>query len=213
MMVGARTAAWSGGKRLPYKRRLAWIGSNGGVYFDLGIKADFRSFRCKHQHSDKAETIFGSKYGSPWNAPSYWFNTSTWSEYIPGGTINVRDHKVDVVVTSDIVTRKNTFVSDFENITTSIEEGYSVNEDVKTLNIYLFARLREDDSVGSNNAIGKFYELEIFDGALDSNRLVYVYPVVDNNDVVCMYDEVSGKCLYNLGTGEPTYGELEVITT
>ena len=213
MMVGARTAAWSGGKRLPYKRRLAWIGSNGGVYFDLGIKADFRSFRCKHQHSNERETIFGSKYGSPWNAPSYRFFTSSWSEHIPGGTIDIKNYEVDVVVTSDIVTRKNTFVSNFENRTTSIEEGYSVNENVKTLNIYLFALHRENDSVESNNAIVKFYELEIFDGALDSNRLVYVYPVVDNNDVVCMYDEVSGKCLYNLGTGDPTYGELEGATT
>ena len=110
------------------------------------------------------------------------------------------------------MTRKNTFVSNLENRTTSIEEGYSVNENVKTLNIYLFAEHRENDSVESNSAIVKFYELEIFDGALDSNRLVYVYPVVDNNDVVCMYDEVSGKCLYNLGTGEPTYGELEGVT-
>ena len=212
-MLGARTAAWSGGKRLPYKRRLAWIGSNGGVYFDLEIKADFRSFRCKHQHSRKREFLFGSKYGAVWNDPSYSFSSSAWSEYIPGGTINVYDHEVDVVVTSDIVTRKNTFVSNFENRTTSIVEGYSVNENVKTLNIYLFALHLEDDSVESNFAIGKFYELEIFDAALDSNRLLYVYPIVDNNDVVCVYDEVSGKCLYNLGTGEPTYGELEGITT
>ena len=213
MMLGARTAAWSGWKRLPYKRRLAWIGSNGGVYFDLGIKADFRSFRCKHQHSQEPERLFGAKYGAAWNAPVYEFRTSQYSETIPGVRIDVTGIIEDCVVTSDKATMTNNYVSDSRKYTETIPASYAVNENVKTLNIYLFALHREDDSVEFNTAIGKFYELEIFDAALDSNRLLYVYPVIDNNDVVCIFDEVSGKCLYNLGTEEPTYGELEGITT
>ena len=213
MMLGARTAAWSGGKRLPYKRRLAWIGSNGGVYFDLGIKADFRSFRCKHQHSQKQENLFGAKYGAAWNAPVYRFTTSRYSEYIPGVTINVTGIIEDCVITSDKVTMTNKYVTDYRTWTETIPANYAVNENVKTLNMYLFASNREDGSVEYSIAIGKFYELEFFADGIDTNRILYIYPVIDNNDVVSMYDEVSGKCLYNLGTGEPTYGELEGITT
>ena len=213
MMLGARTAAWSGGKILPYKRRLAWIGSNGGVYFDLGLKADFRSFRCKHQHSEKAECLFGAKYGAAWNAPVYRLVTSKYSEYIPGVTIDIKGLIEDCVVTSDKVTMTNNYIVDYRTWTKTIPATYAVDENVKTLNMYLFASNRENDSVEYISAIGKFYELEFFADGIDTKSLLHIYPVIDNNDVVCMFDEVSGKCLYNLGTGEPTYGELEGITT
>ncbi len=42
----------------------------------------------------------------------------------------------------------------------------------------------------------------------DGKAIVNMIPVLDVNDVPCMYDKVSGKLFYNKGTGEFAYAEL-----
>ena len=48
MMVGARTAAWSG-NALPYLRRVAYLESHGTEYVSTGISfSDTKVFSCRY---------------------------------------------------------------------------------------------------------------------------------------------------------------------
>ena len=54
---------------------------------------------------------------------------------------------------------------------------------------------------------GKVYNFKIY----DNNVLIRdMIPVLDKNNVACMYDKVNSKFYYNSGTGDFLYGEKEV---
>lgn len=52
---------------------------------------------------------------------------------------------------------------------------------------------------------GRVYSCKMYD--LENNLLRDLRPCIDPNNVVCMYDMVSGQYFYNQGTGEFGYGE------
>ncbi len=58
---------------------------------------------------------------------------------------------------------------------------------------------------GYTPAIMRLYYCKIYD---NSTLVRDFIPVIDMNDVACVYDNVSGKLFYNQGTGEFAYGEL-----
>ena len=75
------------------------------------------------------------------------------------------------------------------------------------LNLYLFAR--NNKGIASGTVVGeafsnrKLYYMKIWD---DNNNLVRDFiPVLDKENVPCLYDKVEGKYYYNQGTGEFLY--------
>lgn len=58
-------------------------------------------------------------------------------------------------------------------------------------------------SADVNHFIGRIYNWQIWSGGILVRDLI---PVLDWSYVPCMYDKVSGKLFYNLGTGSFTYG-------
>ena len=52
----------------------------------------------------------------------------------------------------------------------------------------------------------KVYYLKIWQ---DNTLIRNFIPVIDKNDVPCLYDEVSGELFYNAGSGNFLYGEVE----
>ena len=73
-------------------------------------------------------------------------------------------------------------------------------------NIYLFG-INNMGTLFSNFVYaGKIYYCKFYDGTVIVRDFI---PVLDWNDVPCMYDKVNDELYYNAGTGEFLYGELE----
>lgn len=49
------------------------------------------------------------------------------------------------------------------------------------------------------------YDFKIYD---DDHDIMHLIPVIDQNDVVCFYDEVSQSFFYNAGTGSLVAGAV-----
>lgn len=71
--------------------------------------------------------------------------------------------------------------------------------------MYLFT-LNQDNSPMNLYYIGcKIYEWKYWKNEVLTQHLI---PVIDNNDVPCMYDTISNTFYYNSGTGTFSYGEI-----
>ena len=55
---------------------------------------------------------------------------------------------------------------------------------------------------GRDKGIGRVYEFKVYDGEALVRDFI---PVLDKNDVPCLYDKVSEELFYNQGTGEFLY--------
>lgn len=200
-------------KKHKYKKKLAYIESAGPQYIDTGVvgKSGVRAFLDFEFVSGSFADfiIFGSSAGN---------GTTTWTNrFYP---VSARDDEwvlgygnrihADIVpkmgqryaVESELSVGKQTMTVD----------GLTVISDTltKTINnkqsMYLFGV----------NYVGKFKEyggsrvyscwIEV-DGVLVRDFI----PVLDMNDVPCMYDKVSGEFFYNKGTGKFTYEDNVVV--
>ena len=92
----------------------------------------------------------------------------------------------------------------------SREQGGTKNEVVTNTyganavaSLYLFAANLNGTPWSDSYCIMTFYYCKIFEG----NNLVHYYlPVVDGNNVPCLYDCITGNYIYNSGTGTLTVG-------
>lgn len=93
------------------------------------------------------------------------------------------------------------------NVDTIINATFAINTPSSTSSFYLFAGNNNDSPIGACDAT--IYYWKIYD--TNNNLVQHLVPILDSNNVPCMYDKVSQQFFYNQGTGEFSYGieELE----
>jgi len=70
-----------------------------------------------------------------------------------------------------------------------------------TRKVYIFAMNIADTIYGIYDGM-KLYDWKYYHNGALTQHLI---PVLDNNDVPCMYDIISDTCIYNAGTGTFNY--------
>ena len=215
------SASDSSSSTLPYKRELAYLEGTGTQYIDTGVSPttdtgcslDFMATSEEGTH-DFCFCGIGSdnwRWGGVsvcLECPDVWYQDSiqisgimatgtTWINYAyPSETRYV----VDFNKYSDGCAYVNG---------TLVRSSITTGNVVTSGTIYLFAYnySTSGSSYGTpwRNASGKVYSLKLYSGETTVRDFI---PVMDNNDVPCMYDKVSGQLFYNQGTGTFLYGEL-----
>ena len=196
MMVGARTAAWSG-KALPYLRRVAYLESSGTQYVDFGVTPVFNdSFEIEYSIPDHFEmnippfgclnyTCVNQKTNKKQAFYPRFFTTG--AQALPN---YVYDPNYKYVI--NIENRIVTFLQDGVEFDTLNIGKYEANG-----SLWCFGR---SDTKAKANKM-RCYRFKIRD--------IDTIPVLDLSGRPAMYDEVSGQFFYNQGTGEFTWGELD----
>ena len=193
MMLGARTAAWSG-KALPYLRRVAYLESHGKEWIDTGVLSSSElevavDFVCN------GGFVFGT-YIQPYQFSCDTDNPGYWRIDGFGGRPR---RNISKGVRHVIVLRNGPSTLDGDvviNINSSFFD--------KGSRLLLF---KADAQVG---LIGMVYSCSI---SKNGKKLRSYIPVLDPSGSPAMYDEVSGQFFYNQGSGEFTWGELDSQTT
>ena len=196
MMLGARTAAWSG-KQLPYLRRVAWLQNLGLQRIDTGLKSnEIDSFEIDVVVPNLSawSRVLGS-YGS------------TKILFTPGESLSSGQISLNSSLYFD-------FTFDFKN-----RHKYRFLKRDGLLIEWLDGEFI--DSISADNIID-YNSLSLFSGTTTTNPRIFGFrccyddvilrdfiPVLDISGRPAMYDEVSGQLFYNQGTGEFTWGELE----
>ena len=198
MMLGSRTGAWQSGKKLPFKRRLAYLESTGTQWIDTGLKSspievpfEIACFNVNEGYICGGGTSstegFGVRcrtvpkngvvsIGYAWTQTINYWNKAFSGEYYTVG----------------VIIKDNNFLYTFNGVGEN-----TVNCPSSDSNFILFGR-KVGDTVEPS-------KVRIFYSIKGQQSLI---PVMDFNDVPCMFDEVSGQFFYNQGTGEFTWGEL-----
>lgn len=204
MVLGARTAMW-GGKKLPYKKRLEYIESSGTQYIDTGFSPSSSTEinAILAALSGQEAFIFGgrdSTSGSAQHRFAFYYNSADsrghgnpqfGNENYPSVVLGMSDLSFhDVTMNSTGLYEDGSLVKTFE----------SSSEFSTSSHLALFGCFT---GTSVSRGKGRIKEFEIInDGVLIHSFI----PVLDNNDVACMYDEVTGEFFYNQGTGAFTAG-------
>ena len=214
MMLGARTAAWSG-KKLPYLRRVAYLESHGMEWIDTGIIPKIGdSFYIDFAYMNESFNTKWQQLISAGNS-NYQLAFPFGSDYVIGGnglyvrvfgggkgyrsdTIRVPELLRDVRLVLSIESNGGLYYN-IRCGSGSITETPISEIDGTYKNLLLFRRANV--GYGMFKCFG-FYMIR--DGVEVSNLI----PVLDLSGRPCFYDEVSGQLFYNQGTGEFTWGEL-----
>lgn len=200
MLIGARTAAWSGGNKLPYKRRLAYLESTGTQIVDTG----FINKKDTAINLDVAWTyyqtgMFGVNGG---DKSEVMLSRGGLDRHLLGGAFNAP---------FPLNTRKNVIIDLTSGAMSMSFDGETVRTAVPSFlasrGIYLFAcQASTSASVGPENRRWKLWGFSHYTNGVLDMKLI---PVMDYDDTPCLYDEVNDALIYNQGTGTFLYGELD----
>lgn len=186
-----------GGKKLPYKRELAYLKSNGNQYIltdvipckaqviDIDVALELRSAAVAFgsRSTGAYNTSYDQAYFNAQNRNEWHFLTAADKDYWSSPTFEY----------GEMIQLRNIPYSDLHN-------------DAATQPFALFAF----NVLGtiSNKTRASIAKWRVRVGG----RFIADYiPVLDLNDRPAMYDKVSGQLFYNQGTGEFTYGELSSV--
>ena len=169
-------------------RTCEYMESTGTQYIDLDIKS-----KLSHAY----ELIVGDNSSVDSDAAGHFFGSGvTGIRYPSTGGIRMGFGNGNWLTTNVNVLSKNTIYlskdkATFNSANVPYGKGVVINEI-----LYLFAT--------SNNQYGKIkiYSLKIYN---DDSIIMELIPALDNNNVPCLYDTVSGETFYNAGTGDFIY--------
>lgn len=197
------------GIRKLYKRELAYLECAGAQYIDTGIKPDFANGDSieisfyKSTFANSSFTIFGSRQSPALNGfyalahtlvacDSVGYTTVGWNNPPVGDyTLKINDEYVISNGTSYAMPKRITCAYSMYLFTLNQNNSpLTLNENNSPINLYY---------IGC-----KIYEWKYWKSGVLTQHLI---PVIDNNDVPCMYDTVSQTFFYNQGAGEFLYGE------
>lgn len=190
---------------LPYKRELAYLESSGTQWIDTGIIPTSATGVVGRWMSPddnvemylfSADNFYAPIYNDVEEMPSAIFNfcgsTAQWDP-------EPRDR------TSPHVTGLNYMTSGSAVYESYREMAYAGSSTPQFTGIMFRYRNPGDGQVKYGGS-GRIYWLRVSQGY----ELVRDFiPVMDNNDVPCFYDRVTGTLFYNAGTGSFAYGEIQ----
>lgn len=194
MELAARTAAWSGGKALPYDAEVEWLESTGTQWIDTGVKkTSGTKIDCTFSLSaTNTKAIFGARTSAA--ALDRFMLMAI-------GTYFRLDARFQPKLGTPDTTSVFRFQYDGENATmTNLTMGTTdtvatAGGDAGVLNIALFG-VNTNGVVGML-MLGRMYAFKIW----DNSTLVRDYIPVRVGQTGDLYDRVSGQLFGNAGTG------------
>ena len=194
-------------KRIKYKRELLYLESTGTQYIDTGYKPSSETrvtgeFYINDYVGTAANYVFGVYYGTTSGAKNYGLNVGSASLYfnVPWkANSGVRSDSVPAIGTvyAFDVSKAGGYVNDVLDVVIPNDQDFTAG----SKSMYLFWA----NGTSGSGLNGRIYHLQIY----ESDTLVRDFvPVLDTNDVPCMYDKVSGEFFYNQGDDEFSYAEL-----
>lgn len=192
-------------KKHKYKRELLYLESAGKQYIDTGVigKSGIKSFLdFEFISGDLNDFIVLGSANNKWAVRFYPVSVrdgSMWTLGYGGRLISTTSAtlKQRYKVESELLSGKQTM-----NVDGSIVINSADIATIKTTrNMFLFG-------VNGNGAFQGYGGVRIYSCwiEVDGTLVRDFIPVLDMNDVPCMYDKVSGEFFYNKGTGQFTYG-------
>jgi len=97
---------------------------------------------------------------------------------------------VGVKYDADYIVRPTGAIININGITTNVNRTFSLSGTLMQIGM----------TNPNNKPFAKIYYTRLYD--VNDNLIVDLIPVLDANDVPCMYDKVSGTFFYNIGTGD-----------
>ena len=183
-----------------YKRNLAYLESTGTQYIDTGVKPNFPN----------NDEIYISFYGAEYSGSSPAIFGSRQSDlrngvYALGGNVTVLDADGYTSHAFDLVGNRWVKMDNLKVTSNGRNYEYTLTRHPNcTYSIYLFALNNGGNTYGIYNGM-KIYEWKYYQNGELKQWLI---PVMNNDDIPCMYDLVNGTFKYNAGTGQFNYGEL-----
>lgn len=186
-----------------YKRELGYLENTGEQYIDTGViptsKTDVDLF-CNYTVDKYCHCIIGggNAYGNNELLIAANMSSSTTIITSKGNNTNVRVASASSYVGEDHRYRIAGWQFYFDDRLV----GTYPTVELSTQNTMYLMAYHRNSGVGEY-FIGKFYYAKIYDNGV----LIRDYiPVLDWNDVPCLYDKVNKKLYYNQGAGEFAYG-------
>ena len=179
-----------------------YIESTGTQYIDTGIVPTNHRVRMKFQKTDSlGSSIFGC-YGTTALTDSYELTWYQGKWYYSNGQKNTNHPTIPPAVT-DVVTL-DYFTFDNKVIMNGNEVGSTLGSSVSSNSLYLFGKNATYQQLSNM----KLWYAQIYDRATEELVRDFV-PAVDENGVVCLYDNVTETYFYNQGEGEFIGGFVE----
>lgn len=196
------------GRNTLYKKRLNYLESTGTQYIDTGIFGDgstyfYIDFEYTHILEKSKYEVFGSSSGGgansrmalgqdPQNPPNYfyfYFGIGNKNLYIQSD-IGLNRHTMFFNCSDGTYGADNEIRSDTFNITRA------------SLSMLLFAR----HNARTGTVIDGFCQCKLYRAIIKNSTDNFNFiPVLDNNNVPCMFDTVSQTFFYNQGSGDFLY--------
>lgn len=184
-----------------YKRRVAYLECTGTQYINTEVVPDFingDSIEISFHKVDAINNnfcIFGSRQAPALNgfyALRLALVACDNNGYIQVGWSNPSDGDYTLHISNEYVISNGTSYAMPKRITCAYPMYlFTLNQDNSPLNIYYSGC--------------KIYEWKYWKNGVLSQHLI---PVIDNNDIPCMYDTIGNTFYYNSGTGTFNYGEI-----
>lgn len=194
-----------------YKKRLLYLESTGTQYIDTGVigKSGVKAFLdFEFVSGDLADYIVFGSAANKWVTRFYPVSARD-GAWVLGYGARISATSAPVLgqryaVTSELMRGKQTMNVDG---TTIISAAETKAIDTK-MSMYLFAV----HSTGDGGTVKIYGGSRIYSCWIEVDGVLVrdIIPVLDWDDVPCMYDKVSGGMFYNAGTGEFLYGEVAV---
>lgn len=202
--MGAMLAQQSSMPPIPYKKRVAYLESNGDAWINTGIiptlddvisskfnlfNSPFRASPFGSYTSTTVDGVFVRVYSSNTKIEAAFISQNAGYGGISFDVELNNDHEIELShgsATFDGITKTN------RQLTT-----------VPSLPLYLFTMNFNGNPQQLNHV--RVYSFKV---ARNGNDVMRLIPVVDNNGRPTMYDEVGGQFYYNQGSGEFTWAEL-----
>ena len=194
MLVAARTGAWRGGAKPPYKRMVSWVSFTGdfdtGIVGAIPVKARLKFDTPSRKLGTNVVAVPGWVGSYPRFAILYFDNGGRFA--IGRGTQYYLSSKnVISGVVYDVT-------SEFSGV------GSELSVDGELL--LTSANAQTPTTTGNVKIIGAAnVRIREFDLYVSGNKVRSCIPVLDNNDVPCLYDAVMNECVY--GEGTASYGD------
>lgn len=191
-------------KKQKYKRKLLYLESTGTQYIDTGVigKTGVKTFLDFEMITgDLADNIFFGSVPVKWNPRFYpaTVKNGKWGLGYDDRLTSDIDAKIGqrYAITSEMVYGNQNMIIDG----TTVVSGKNTTSVNTNLNMYLFCINWGGNAKHYGNT--RVYACQIYE---NDNLVRDFIPVLDMNDIPCMYDQVNGEFFYNKGTGEFTYG-------
>ena len=185
----------------PYKTELTYIQSSGTQYIDTGFKPKYNT-RLVMTVSNFVSGQWKKFYGCRETASATSPNQFTFGQIDTTGTLRADYFGSNNSAVPSSLSQKTT-IDHNKNVVTAFGKTFTCTAKTSgqvpyTLKLFAY------DTVGTVTDFGSFkmYDCKLY----DNGTLVRDYiPVLDWDDVPCLYDKVKRKLTYNAGTGTFTY--------